>query len=95
MRCTTPRCRGNPDAPGGAKGLCPRCYQRARRKQAPAAESTRPGNLSAVLPPVNVDPLFAETVRSAAHDAGETLGGWIRRACHERALRQRARERQE
>lgn len=42
LQCSTTGCDGNPKASGGARGLCPKCYRRACRKEEGATPSPVP-----------------------------------------------------
>lgn len=81
MKCATPKCPGDPSAPGGARGMCPRCYKRHQRGQEPTAKTARPGDRTAQLPPVRVSPEEYARAVSAAQAVGVRLAEWIRRAC--------------
>jgi hypothetical protein len=83
MRMNASTCSNcpRPLGPGGALGLCPRCYTFRRRhdKQLPPAESFRPGGMTEPLA-LRVDPELLKLVVERAAAEGLTLSAWVRRA---------------
>lgn len=75
--------------PGGARGLCPRCYMRERRGLPPAVEPQKaaPGEGDRVT--VRLDREVTVTVKRLARREKVSPAEWIRAAVMERLERSR------
>ena len=81
MKCATPDCKGDPDAPGTALGLCARCYQRQRRDLPAESEPSRAAPGEGRRLTVRLSAGHLKRIARQARHKGITSAEWVRRAC--------------